>query len=477
MSNKNHIDYDPDAVDGDDDGFYDGGDDDNGGFASDGLDGGDNDFYVSGNSSEDGDGDGEVGFADTPEDKLKDLWHEAKDLKGEEKLTALESLVKEEKSSTGETTNEGFKAIKHIILVSYQLGKLDKITTWFTKWVDEYKVQMKGHLQAVPKLLKKMEDLPELPALVTLAFKNITDKLNKTKLLLIKASSMIKKNDQALNNDIIATLNEAHSFLKTSDGADDTENQANLLLELYSQKIMFADKRRNNKDLKAFFEKADALTGKAMGNNAVLGNIYSVGGRARMRERKFADASKFLVEAVKNWDQCRNKVETENCIKLMVVASLLSTSKVNPFDDQVAASHLGTASIKAFERVTKDVLTKNADSFLVNIKPLQREEIVKEYIPLLKRLIQKDLFLEVVKPYSNISMQYVGKRIHATAEETESIVVELILNQQLTATIDQASGVLNLDTTTQSYTDYYGNMHLVSLAVDKIQRNVLAGLS
>lgn len=91
-----------------------------------------------------------------------------------------------------------------------------------------------------------------------------------------------------------------------------------------------------------------------------------------MRERKFADAAKFLVEAVKNWDQCRNKVETENCIKLMVVSSLLSASKVNPFDDQVAASHLGTPSIKAFERITKDVLTKNADSFLVNIKPLQR---------------------------------------------------------------------------------------------------------
>jgi hypothetical protein len=50
---------------------------------------------------------------------------------------------------------------------------------------------------------------------------------------------------------------------------------------------------------------------------------------------------------------------------------------------------------------------------------------------MLKRLIQKDLFLEVVKPYTNISMAYIGKRIHTTPEETESIVVELILNQQI----------------------------------------------
>jgi len=98
-------------------------------------------------------------------------------------------------------------------------------------------------------------------------------------------------------------------------------------------------------------------------------------------------------------------------------------------------------------------------------------------LPLLKRLIQKDLFLEVVKPYTNISMAVVGKRIHSTPEETESILVELILNQQIKGTIDQASGVLHLDTTSQSYTEYYGSMSKVSIAVDKIQRSVLAGVS
>lgn len=214
-----------------------------------------------------------------------------------------------------------------------------------------------------------------------------------------------------------------------------------------------------------------------MGNNSVLGNIYSVGGRARMRERKFGEATKFLVEAVKNWDACRRTQETQDCIKLMVVSSLLSLSKVNPFDDQVVASHLSTPSIKAFERITKDVLTKNADSFLVNIKPLQREDSVKEYLPMLKRLIQKDLFLDVVKPYTNISLSFVGKRIHTTPEETENILVELILNHQIKGTIDQASGILILDTTSKSYNDFYESLNRLANAVDRIQKNVLLGLS
>jgi len=95
---------------------------------------------------------------------------------------------------------------------------------------------------------------------------------------------------------------------------------------------------------------------------------------------------------VKNYDQCRKQEEAMECLKLKVFSSLLSGSKVNPFDDQVAASYLAKPAIKNYERIVKDVLSKNADSFLVNIKPLQRDDTVKEYVGLMKRLIQKDLF-------------------------------------------------------------------------------------
>lgn len=196
-----------------------------------------------------------------------------------------------------------------------------------------------------------------------------------------------------------------------------------------------------------------------------------------MRESKFADATSYFFEAVKNWDQCRRQQETEDCIKLKVISSLLSGSKVNPFDDQITASYLVKPTIKAYERITKDVLSKNADSFLQNIKPLQREEIVKDYLPLLKRLIQKELFLEVVRPYSNISLAFVAKRIHTTLEETENILVELILNQQIEGTINQASGTLVLKNVSVSYSNFYGGLNSVANSVDRVQRTVLSGLA
>jgi hypothetical protein len=74
-------------------------------------------------------------------------------------------------------------------------------------------------------------------------------------------------------------------------------------------------------------------------------------------------------------------------------------------------------------------------------------------------------------------MTFISKRIHTTPEETESIVVELILNQQIFGTIDQASGILILDTTTKSYTDFYGSLNKLATAMDRIQKNVLSGLA
>jgi len=479
----NNIDYDPDA-------------DDNGGFAEDGSDDGfkDEDGYardLDGDFGDDDFGGLTAGFSDdddnldggdiemelTPEDKLDNAWRDAKELKGEEKLTALEELLKEEKElMEGEKTNYGFKAVKHIIIVSYQLGKPEKILEWFKKWTTEYKAIMKDHLQAVNKLLDKILEYPEVPALVTLAFQNITDKLNRTKLLLTKAKSMLKRDTPTLFPNIIETLEEAHGYLKTADGNDDNNN-VNLLLELYSHKIMLAERRRNNKDMKAYFDRAILLTESGMVSNAVLGTIYTCGGRARMRESKFADAAQYFFEAVKNWDQCRRQQETEDCIKLKVFSSLLSGSKVNPFDDQITASYLVKPTIKAYERVTKDVLTKNADAFLQDIKPLQREDIIKDYLPLLKRLIQKDLFLEIVRPYSNISLAFVAKRIHTTPEETENILVELILNQQIEGTINQASGTLVLQNLSTSYANFYGGLNSVANSVDRVQRTVLSGLA
>jgi len=241
-------------------------------------------------------------------------------------------------------------------------------------------------------------------------------------------------------------------------------------------KIQLAERRRNNKDTKSFSDKVIEMAKLAMVPANVLGTIYQCGGRVKMREAKWKEAAEFFFDAVKNWDSCRRQQETFDCIKLQTIASLLSGSKINPFDDKTTQSYRDKLEIKRFEKVAKDVITKNADSYLVDIIPLQREEIVKDYIPLLTRLVQKELLLEIVKPYSNISMLFISKRIHATKDETENILVELILNQQIQGAIDEAKGILVLKRTNK-FSGYYAGLFGVANAIDRVQKNVLSGIS
>jgi len=125
----------------------------------------------------------------------------------------------------------------------------------------------------------------------------------------------------------------------------------------------------------------------------------------------------------------------------------------------------------------RDVLTKNAESFLNNVKYILKDTIVQEFIAPLKRLIQKDLLLDIVKPYTNVSLQFIAQKIRCDIDETENILVELILNGQIAGTIDQATGQLNKPLLPPSYNEFYSPLLKCSTTIDRIQKNVLSALS
>ena len=60
-----------------------------------------------------------------------------------------------------------------------------------------------------------------------------------------------------------------------------------------------------------------------------------------------------------------------------------------------------------------------------------QDPVVSPYVPALQRLFQKEVFLDLCKPYANISLPFVANKINATPEETENLLVEMILDGQV----------------------------------------------
>jgi len=192
-----------------------------------------------------------------------------------------------------------------------------------------------------------------------------------------------------------------------------------------------------------------------------------------MRDKKYAEASQHFFDAFKNFDECRNVDMSVECLKLLVFCSLLGGSKVNPFDDKRAASHMSKTEIKNFEKLVKDVLAKNIDAFERSIKPILRDELVQGLVPELRKLVQKDVFLDLVRPYSNLSLKFIAEKIHASESETEGLLVELILDRKVAGAINQRAGILDILPPPSVSDNYYDSLHSLSRSVCQLTKSVM----
>jgi len=271
------------------------------------------------------------------------------------------------------------------------------------------------------------------------------------------------------------TLNEAHDLCKT-DGVDNVGHSSSLL-DIYALKIQIAEGKGNFKAQKLFFDRSFPLTSAGLASNSVTGAIFRCGGRVRLFDSKYEEASQHFSEAFKNFDECRNGEMADECLKLWVFSSLLSGSRVNLFDDHRAAGYLNKTAIKNFERLTKSCLSKNIEQFLKDIRPALRDDVVKAYVPSLQRLVQKEVFLDLCKPYANISLPFIATKIMSTQEETENLLVEMILDGQVKGKIDQNAGVVYLRPPLTAVDHYYDHLRSVSHTVTRLQSNVMQAVN
>jgi len=215
-------------------------------------------------------------------------------------------------------------------------------------------------------------------------------------------------------------------------------------------------------------------------------NIQEIGPRFTLKlkslqkgtfDSKFGEASGHFCEAFKNFDEGRFADEADESLKLWVFSSLLSGSPVNPFDDQRASVYLSKTPIKNIERLVKSCTTKNIDQFLKDKRSCLRDPTVARFVPALERKVQKAVIIDLVQPYSNISLPFIAKKIMSTEEETENLLVEMILDNLVGGRIDQTAAILHLRPPQIAQDDYYEGVRHVSSTVAKLQNTVLQAVS
>ncbi|VDK25668.1 unnamed protein product, partial [Anisakis simplex] len=125
---------------------------------------------------------------------------------------------------------------------------------------------------------------------------------------------------------------------------------------------------------------------------------------------------------------------------------MLTKSDINPFDSQEAKPFRHDTEIMAMNRLVGAYQNNDIREF-ENILKQNRETImadpfIREHIEELLNNIRSQVLLQLSQPYSRIQLSYLADELHISVKEVVVLLVELILDGSLSATIDEIHSTL-----------------------------------
>ncbi|KAJ5288843.1 hypothetical protein N7478_001873 [Penicillium angulare] len=240
-------------------------------------------------------------------------------------------------------------------------------------------------------------------------------------------------------------VRELHRACQKEDGSDDT-SKGTYLLELYALEIQMYAETKNNKRLKALYQRALRVR-SAVPHPKIMGVIRECGGKMHMSEENWEEAQSDFFESFRNYDEA-GSMQRIQVLKYLVLTTMLMKSDINPFDSQETKPYKNdprisamTDLVDAYQRddihVYEDVLSKNPD--------VLADPFIAENIDEVSRNMRTKAVLKLIAPYTRFSLQFISKHIKIALPEVLDILSFLILDKKLDAKIDQENGTVQVN--------------------------------
>jgi len=322
------------------------------------------------------------------------------------------------------------------------------VKQFYLKLLNEYGDILAEKEKSMTKLLESLEDYKNVADLFDATLASLEKQGNKKaalRLELSQAKILMKNKDW---DRLSKSLDNMYGACRLPDGSDD-HSKGNQLLEIYALSIHMEDVKQNNKKLKELYTRALNINGLC--NPKTSGVIYECGGKMHLRESHWNDANTAFIEAFRNYDEAGARTECVACLKYLVLANMLSGSNINPFDEPRAKAYSAAPEISSMNSLVESYQKKSLNDFekilKTNKKSLLDDEVIQTYLPAVRKTLKKHIFLDLVKPYMNLSMGFIEHQLQLSKAEAEDLIVELILDGDVDANIDQISSVLYVKNT------------------------------
>ncbi|KDO26730.1 hypothetical protein SPRG_07895 [Saprolegnia parasitica CBS 223.65] len=259
----------------------------------------------------------------------------------------------------------------------------------------------------------------------------------------------------------------------------DDENGPNLnvkkdsqLLEVYALQIQLYTAQKDNKKLDELYEKALRVK-PGVAHPRIIGVIRECGGKMHMMQEAWDLARSDFFEGFKSYDEAGEPRRLQ-CLKYLVLANMLSDSKINVFDSQEAKPYENDKAISAMTELTDAFLHNDICTFESILKRhhdnIMGDGFLKQYITNLLKTIRSKVLLQLVKPYQMVHLSHLAAELNGISErDVEELCASLILEGRLVGQIDQIQGRLVLPRRKTESTKTYIALDEWSCKLDRLR--------
>jgi len=395
-----------------------------------------------------------------PDVDLENQYYNSKALKENDPKAALESFQRVLDLENGEKGEWGFKALKQMIKINFRLNNFEEMMTRYKQLLLYIKSAVtRNHSEkSINSILDYISTSKQMELLQNF-YETTLDALRdaKNERLWFKTMTKLGKLyfDREEFNRLARILKQLRQSCQTDEGEDDLK-KGTQLLEVYALEIQMYTAQKNNKKLKALYDQSLHIK-SAIPHPLILGVIRECGGKMHLREGEFEKAHTDFFEAFKNYDESGSPRRT-TCLKYLVLANMLMKSGINPFDSQEAKPYKNDVEIVAMTNLVTAYQNNDINEFekilKVNRQTIMEDAFIREHIEDLLRNIRTQVLIKLIKPYTRIQIQFISGELNIESGDVESLLVSCILDNTISGRIDQVSGVLELDKSSEGSARY-----------------------
>lgn len=381
---------------------------------------------------------------------IENKYYNAKQMKTDDPTEAISEFLEVPKMEE-QKGDWGFKGLKQAIKLEFALGLFDHAVVHYKELLTYVKSAVTRSYSE--KSINNMLDYIEKTADDSTAYKCMEEfysltldtfqATNNERLALktnVKLAKLFldQKDYTALSNKV----REIHKACLREDGTADP-GKGTYSLEAYALEIQMYAELKNNKRLKALYQKALTVR-SAVPHPKVQGVIRECGGKMHMSEENWKEAQSAFFEAFKNYDEA-GSMQRIQVLKYLVLTTMLMGSSINPFDSQETKPYRNDPRISAMTELVEAYQRDDVhryESILKENPDLLQDKFIAENIDEVSRTMRTKAVLKLVAPYTRFTLSFVARHINIPVSEVQDILGVLIVEKKLKAKINQEDGTV-----------------------------------